>query len=390
MSKETLDFKEAVSLFLERTMTDLKNGSEIPPLNIVFPESAFKLFEYIKNHPYEKEGVYIPSLYDSDIEKAKIENNSDPNLPTIKIHNPVKFFELLTSITNAWQAQKNKFWGSYHPRALFIQNIKRLFLRMSPSDINHIEDFLEKQLSFLQDSTFDEYAKENVHYTDYEGYRLHTSLEEAASWCEAPYKMTFYLKGTNSEYHTLPSIYFGITEENGEKVCYIYAIQNERHRATNKHIQRKLYKLNSGVENPDVNPASILSLNTFINLLKEKGISNIKVPGLQVLSYKYHEMLSEKTKQDFAKEYSKENLEYINNLNSYDKERKLEEYEWQKIWYAHVVDKQDFISEAKTEGLFRIFRRVSEQFDSIRILTTPFVEDENLIAVINSEPQKIL
>ena len=100
--------------------------------------------------------------------------------------------------------------------------------------------------------------------------------------------------------------------------------------------------------------------------------------------------LSEKTKQDFAKEYSKENLEYINNLNSYDRERKLEEYEWQKIWYDHVVDKQDFISEAKTEGLFKIFRRVSEQFDSIRILTTPFVEDENLIAVINSEPQKIL
>ena len=80
--------------------------------------------------------------------------------------------------------------------------------------------------------------------------------------------------------------------------------------------------------------------------------------------------------------------EYINNLNSYDRERKLEEYEWQKIWYSHVVDKQDFISEAKTEGLFRIFRRVSEQFGSIRILTTPFVEDENLIAIINSEPRK--
>ena len=76
--KEVLDFKEAVSLFLERTMTDLKNGSEIPPLNIVFPESAFKLFEYIQAHPFEKEGWYVPPVYPEDIENAKIENWEKP------------------------------------------------------------------------------------------------------------------------------------------------------------------------------------------------------------------------------------------------------------------------------------------------------------------------
>ena len=30
-----------------------------------------------------------------ELEKAKIENNSNPELPTIPIHNPVRFFELL-------------------------------------------------------------------------------------------------------------------------------------------------------------------------------------------------------------------------------------------------------------------------------------------------------
>lgn len=57
---DRLDFKETVTLFLDRTMSDLKSESEIPALNIVFPDSAFKLFEYVKNHPYTKEGSYIP------------------------------------------------------------------------------------------------------------------------------------------------------------------------------------------------------------------------------------------------------------------------------------------------------------------------------------------
>lgn len=385
---ETLDFKEAVTLFLDRTMSDLKNESEIPALNIVFPDSAFKLFEYIKEHPFEKDGSYVPPLYDRDIEKAKIENNSNPELPNIIIHNPVKFFELLTDIINSWHDKKNKHWGSYGHRALFIQNIKRLFLRMSPNDMLNIESFLQRELSFIQDKTFDEYIGKNTIIGEYEGYQLKTSLEEAPSWCETTNKMTFFLTNDNNEFHTLPSIYFGITEEYGEQVCYIYAIQNERHRAENKRIQRTLYKLNKGIENPDVNPASILVLQTFINMLKEKGITNIKVPCLQVLSYRYHEILSDTTKKDFEKNYSPEQLEYINNLNSYDRERKLEEYEWQKLWYSHVVDKQDFISYTKTEGLFKIFRRVQDQFSSIELLNTPFIEDENLNIRISTEPKK--
>ena len=52
--KEVLDFKEAVTLFLDRTMTDFKNESEIPAMNVKFPISPCKLFEYIQSHPFEK------------------------------------------------------------------------------------------------------------------------------------------------------------------------------------------------------------------------------------------------------------------------------------------------------------------------------------------------
>ena len=382
---ERLDFKEAVTLFLDRTMSDLKSESEVPALNIIFPKEAFKLFEYIKQHPYEKEDSYVPPLYECDIEKAKVVNNSNPNLPTIQIHNPVLFFELLTGITNAWVDFKNKYWGSMSSRALFIQNIKRLFLRMSSSDFLNVEEFLKRELSFLEDSTFDEYIKVNKIIGEYEGYKLYSSKEEAPSWCETSTKMTFYLKRGNNEFHTLPSIYYGITSEDGRRVCYIYAIQNERNRAESKRIARSLYRINKGIENPVVNPGSVLVLETFINMLKERGITNIKVPCLQVLSYRYHELLSEKTKKEFEENYSLERLEYINNLNFFEKSKYLEEYEWQKVWYSHVVGKQDFISEAKTEGLFKIFERVQEQFESISILNEPFIEDENLNIKINNK-----
>ena len=131
---------------------------------------------------------------------------------------------------------------------------------MSPNDLLNIESFLEKEVSFLKDNTFSEYIKNNVEIGTYEGYKLYTSLEEAQSWCETSSKMTFFLKKDDKEYHTLPSIYFGITVEDGEQVCYIYAIQNESQRVKSKKAHRLLYKLNKGIENPDVNPASVLVL----------------------------------------------------------------------------------------------------------------------------------
>ena len=72
----------------------------------------------------------------------------------------------------------------------------------------------------------------------------------------------------------------------------------------------------------------------------------------------------------------KEKLEEINNMPEWQRKRKLEEYEWQKIWYSHVVDKQDFIHKAKTEGLFKVFYRVASQFGLIEYTSN---SNDNLI-----------
>ena len=54
-----------------------------------------------------------------------------------------------------------------------------------------------------------------------------------------------------------------------------------------------------------------------------------------------------------------------------------------------MVDKQDFISESKTEGLIKLFYRVMNQFDNIEILNDPFIESEYLEIRIK-EKNKVL
>ena len=66
---------------------------------------------------------------------------------------------------------------------------------------------------------------------------------------ETPYKLTFTLKN-NEDTHELPSIYYGIVEENGIKKCYVYGIlasKNNENNRFNKKINRLLYKINDGV-----------------------------------------------------------------------------------------------------------------------------------------------
>lgn len=373
---EYLDFKEAVTLFLSRTMIDIQSEEEVPKLNVIFPKSAFKLFEYIKNNPFTKEGYWVPGLSEDDIIRAFNENQKDSTSPTMYIKNPVRFFELLTEITNAWLKQKNKHDGWKSGRSLFINNIKRLWLRMSPSDFTNVEQFLETQLSFLNSSVFDEFIKKDIKVGEYLDYSLVATKIESMSFCETNERMLFDLVSKNGELHSLPSIHFSCTEQNGEIICYIYAIQNETFKNYNKKIQRKLYKLNAGIENPDVNVGSILSLKTFIEMLKAKGITDIRVPKIQVLSHRYHEMLGEKAKKDLE-ELSTSIEEKLKNshIGAEEKNNLLKILELQRNWYNHVYQKADFITTTKTIGLFKIFERIRIQFDDIDIQNSPFLEN---------------
>ena len=54
------------------------------------------------------------------------------------------------------------------------------------------------------------------------------------------------------------------------------------------------------------------------------------------------------------------------------------EYEWDRKWYDHVVDKEDVISENKIDTLIRIIRRSNYHNEEIVINSEPMITGDYL------------
>ena len=113
----------------------------------------------------------------------------------------------------------------------------------------------------------------------------------------------------------------------------------------------------------------------FIDMLHKEGINEIEVPLLEVLNYDYHAMFGEKTKNKFNKAWSD-----LTDLT----EDELFQYEIEKANYDRFVDKEDKISENKTDYLAKLFYRIEEQFDTISIGQS----DNRLIVKIKIDEKK--
>lgn len=119
-----------------------------------------------------------------------------------------------------------------------------------------------------------------------------------------------------------------------------------------------------------VEPNSILSLSLFINLLHKEGITDIEIPGLYVLDYVYHEKRNSIILNEFKKEWNDEKR----------KERIPEVYQQNLEYMNKNYNKQDLISEIKTERFIRIFQRILYHFPKGKINSYPG-EVDNLLHI---------
>ena len=119
-----------------------------------------------------------------------------------------------------------------------------------------------------------------------------------------------------------------------------------------------------------VEPNSILSLSLFINLLHKEGITDIEIPGLYVLDYEYHEKRNSIILNEFKKEWNDEKR----------KERIPEVYQQNLEYMNKNYNKQDLISEIKTERFIRIFQRILYHFPKGKINSYPG-EVDNLLHI---------
>ena len=148
---------------------------------------------------------------------------------------------------------------------------------------------------------------------------------------ETPYVMTFQVTDGISTY-PLPKISYGIVNN----TCYIYAVQDVKEKEDGdfyKTIRRKLYKLNKGIEKDedliayekgetdyypeyninDVTMSFVYALDIFIDMLKNKGITTIKVVTYLPLRYLSRDIAATEQNRD---DFYERNLRIQKNLTN--------------------------------------------------------------------------
>ena len=311
-----------------------------------------------------------PYSFNTIIEdKIRLENK-DNNVCLI-IKNEEEFFKLLEEYINLELSTNRKTLRINNEKDKIKFLIVCLFANATTEDFINPENLIRRNISFLKDNTFDYLDKgiEAEVSSVLKDSKIEIKREQNSTMMETPHKITFSFKN-NDSIHKLPSIYYGIVEENGIKKCYIYSIQapkNENNKY-NKTINRLLFKINDGVEDSkeyydykeglsnyypegnisDVTMSFVLSLNLFITLLQSENIKEIKaVPYLPV-------------------RYNSRALSAKRNDNEENMNRNIN------------------IQKNLTEKFIRTFRRLESQNSGIKISTYPYELDEFLTIEVNN------
>ena len=379
MSNIVNDIDKVKLIFLTEVYPKIKNGRIVPNINFVFDDKSLCSFLELKNSLKDEQKII--KLTES-INMLKQDKQNICDIPNINVQDANLFFFYLMEISNASYNQEISYYGSADNELADI--MLYIWLRMSPSDLNDVITFLKRQLSFIyNDTNITNKNKTWKNIGSYDKYQVSYIKYLNELYYESNCSICMRLED-NDKIYTLPSIFYGITNEFEEAVCYIYGIQNNNvlTRNNNIEISNELKKINKGKNNHGTFITFIIALEKFIELLIENGITTIKVPLLQVLNYEFHELLSMKEKENLQKNFpNAKELDKLIELGITNEEiKKYNNYK--KTWYLHIVDKEDEISKRKTEGLINIFRRLEDQKGIIKIKTTPFINDENLMIEI--------
>lgn len=376
------DFRENEAIeFIEKTLQDYRNKFK--------DESLIKELQ-------EKHGRILQRI------REKSSNNTTQ--PVMIVSNYKKFFELLRQfyekdIELFFKRTNLNGFQEYEKDNCFEQ----IWLRCTVEDFNDPEMFLNKQVQMINDKTFDEYDEETylgkLEFLNDNIICIKNGI--ARTWDENSREIiiTIYDKKyyNNTElwdrpHCTLPVIRYGIYEKDGKKICRIGSIQSRRKsildkksydkQDINKRVERKKYKVNSEVPEEyidEVEPKSILALSLFINILNKKGITDIEIPCIYVLDHEYHRKMSKTLLDNFNKEWTKSR-----------KDRSPLLYEEEANYLKQNYNKQDLISEIKTERMIKKFERILYHYSNGTIKSYPGDSDSFLymnIPVVKCEDE---
>ena len=363
---ETISIEQVISVFFGNAKPYLISEKEMPNIRFIFPIHYYELFnKIVEKTPIIKDRTgYQPTK--ENVENVYKERNNDNIIPTINVEDPQEFFKCLLNLTQAFYDFKNKF--DYGNDIIELSEVmqKYIWLRMGKNDFNDVISFLKRQEEFLREETLDCYLKEQP-IGKYYIYDIVAKQTWGHSYDETYKKMQFTFCDGGKKVHQLPAIDYGICEEDGKKICYIYAIQNSCY-LRDKKVERKLYKLNKGIDNPEHHPNFVMAMKLFIDLVNKEGINEIRIPDNQVLSHRFHEIMGENAKRHYEERYGRYDLEEIlNNKESITKIAQINHI-INIGYYQRLVGKADFIEEAKTKKLIALLNRMNIQFEDYELI----------------------
>lgn len=407
----TPTYENVTREFIVNSLYKIMFSEKIPNFKFEFREKEAidfieqTLNDYSKNHDIKFEAK-------KTINELKKIGNFKTGKPAIIVKNYKNFFEYLRQIYEKdielyFQTSTFSF-PKYEKDNCFEQ----IWLRMTPEDFNNSEEFLKKQAQMVNDTTFDKYNN-TTYLGEIESFAICVKNRTARTWDEnfkeieiivydkkqyenrgkeennkEKQEIPFYdeeddifsLFSDNTvrekteeeklatlQHYILPLIRYGIYEKDGKKICSIGSVQNknDNHKPNeiDKRVNRVKYKANQDIKTEDtekVEPKNLLALSMFINMLNKEGINEIEVPGFYVLDYEFHKKLSKELTDQLKKEWPNEKIE----MNP-------EEYEMHKQSIDSLCNKEDLISEIKTERLLLTFRRLLLHYPKGRISSYP-------------------
>ncbi len=224
-------------------------------------------------------------------DQTTYETNGNDSFPTLYINNYPLFKSKLADCLLYQQYRTTNYFRSVQDKIKFLTAYT--FANATFDDFANPLGFLDRTIAFIKDGTLtdtDEIL--DISETPIMADEVGVQSEPQSIYMETPNKMTFTLHGYDDEQefiYRLPEISYGICEENGESVCYIYSslnpeklqIDNDELSHIYKRVQRSFYQVNKTVsEDPEqlnVSPSSVVSMSLFLGLLERAGIRKIKV-----------------------------------------------------------------------------------------------------------------
>ena len=371
-------------LFLTKTIPDLLSSEfDMPYIKFVFDkETLIGLKDYLDKkdaNTYYKGLKSIEYLFDiyNDQEEGRIDELS------IQVHDSNKFFNLLEEIIKAYSK------GEYYALVKPYNFIRSIWLRMGIKDINNVEEFLERQLKFIENDKL--LTGFNTICELSENESLGYSIRNNEDWFETNKSISFgiYKDGEDifdTKRYYFPAIHYGLSKENNVPTCFIYGIQTlNTYFSKDKTIKEKLQPIRKKLRNKNVSSDFIIGLSSFLDFLYDNGIKDIEIPTLQVFNYMYHEHLSDNIKNNYNSYSDEEKQELEKSFEEGKRDDKELDYIHTKGMVSRFVDKQDIISHNKTERLIETVYELINLNPSIELVSEPFINGENMVLHLNGK-----